>query len=98
MKEHASLQAVSPHESASPEATSLAMTILAGDISVDDAIAQAAEHLLTVDRVDAVVTALTTVPPIDQRGWTGQGCRDSVPEWSRPRMPFTVVPPPGPGP
>jgi signal transduction histidine kinase len=96
--EHASLQAVSPHESASPEATSLAMRILSGDTSVDAAIADAAEHLLTVDRVDAVVTALTTVPPIDQRDWTGLGGRAWVREWARPGSPFTVVPPPGAGP
>jgi signal transduction histidine kinase len=98
VNEHASLQAVSLHEPCSPEATSLAIRILSGETSVDDAIAEAAGHLLTVDRVDAVVTALTTVPPIDQRGWTGLGGRAWVREWARPGRPLTVVPPAGAGP
>lgn len=95
---HASLQAVSSREPASPQAVDLAMTILAGDTSVDDAIARAADHLLTIDRVEAVVTALTTFPPNDQAGWTGLGGRAWVREWGRSDVPGRIVPPPGAGP
>ncbi|MBD3923505.1 HAMP domain-containing histidine kinase [Nocardioides cavernae] len=98
MIEHASLQAVSSREPASPEAVDLAMTILAGEISVDDAIARAADHLLTIDRVEAVVIALTTFLPTDQTGWTVLGGRAWLREWVRDGAPGKIVPPPGAGP
>jgi signal transduction histidine kinase len=96
--EHASLQAVSSHAPASPDASSLAIAILDNALSVDDAIAGAAAHLLTIDRVEAVVTALTTMPPTDQTGWTDLGGRAWLREWTRPGSPLSIVPPPGAGP
>ena len=61
MIEHASLQArLVTRTRLPPRPPHLAMTILAGETSVDDAIARAADHLLTIDRVEVVVTALTT--------------------------------------
>jgi signal transduction histidine kinase len=98
VSQQVSLQDVSLREPASAEATALAVTILAGDIGVDDAIDRAAAHLMLSDRVDVVVAALTTFPPNDRTGWTDLGGRAWVREWSRPRTPVRIAPPPGSGP
>jgi signal transduction histidine kinase len=95
---HVSLQDVAAREPASVEATSLAMRILGGDVSVDDAIDCAATHLLAEDGVEVVVTALTTFPPDDQTDWTGLGGRAWIREWSRPGTSVSIAPPPGAGP
>ena len=98
MNQHVSLQDVAVREPASAEATALAVTILAGDTSVDDAIDRATAHLMLSDRVDVVVTALTTFPPHDRTAWTELGGRAWVREWSRPRTSVSIAPPPGAGP
>ena len=98
MSQHVCLQDVSNRAPASAEATTLAVTILAGDISVEDAISRAAATLMLSDRVDVVVTALTTFSPNDHAGWTNLGGRAWVREWSRPRTSVSIAPPPGAGP
>jgi signal transduction histidine kinase len=98
VSQHVCLQDVSNRAPASAEATTLAVTILAGDISVEDAISRAAATLMLSDRVDVVVTALTTFSPNDQAGWTNLGGRAWVREWSRPRTSVSIAPPPGAGP
>ena len=98
MSQHVCLQDVSNRAPASAEATTLAVTILAGDISVEDAISRAAATLMLSERVDVVVTALTTFSPSDQAGWTNLGGRAWVREWSRPRTSVSIAPPPGAGP
>ena len=62
----------------------LAVAILAGEISVDEAIERAAAHLLSDARVEVVVAALTTFAPEDPTGWARLGGRAWVREWSRP--------------
>lgn len=98
MSQHVSLQDVEGRDPASAEATALAMAILDGDISVDEAIERAAAHHMASDRVDVVVTALTTFPPHDRTGWTDLGARAWVREWSRPSTSVSIAPPPGAGP
>lgn len=98
MTQHVSLQDVAVPEPASAAANALAVTILAGDISVDDAIDRATAHLMLGDRVDAIVAALTTFPPNDRASWTDLGGRAWVREWSRPGTSVSIAPPPGAGP
>lgn len=98
MSPHVSLQDIEGREPPSAEATALAMAILADDISVDEAIERAAAHHMASERVEVVVTALTTFPPQDRTGWTDLGARAWVREWSRPRTSVSIAPPPGAGP
>ncbi|NPC41270.1 HAMP domain-containing sensor histidine kinase [Nocardioides sp. zg-1230] len=98
MSQHVSLQDLAEPAPPSHQATALAMTVLAGDISVEDAVDRATTHLMLDSRVDAVVAALTTLPPHDRTGWADLGGRAWIREWSRPGTSVSIAPPPGAGP
>jgi signal transduction histidine kinase len=82
----------------SPEAAGLAVTILAGDIGVDEAVDRVARHLLTYERVDVITTVLTRFQPEDTRGWKGLGGRAWIREWAAPGAGVSILPPPDAGP
>ncbi len=98
MTAHPALQDASATGAASPEAVGLAVTILAGDIGVDEAVDLAARHLLTHDRVDVVLSALTRFQPQDTRGWKALGARAWIREWTGPQWTSSLLPPPAAGP
>lgn len=97
MIDHPALQDTSVKEPVSREAAELATVILRGEISLDTAIAHVAEHLLAERRVEVVVTALTSLSPDDETGWTRLGGRAWVREWSHPGAARSFLPPPGAG-
>ncbi|SEB72345.1 Signal transduction histidine kinase [Nocardioides exalbidus] len=98
MNPPATLQDITASGPASQEAAALAEVILAGAISVDEAIGRTALHLLTSPRVEAVIAALTSFAPEDEEGWVRLGGRAWVREWTRPDSDLRVAPPPGAGP
>ena len=98
MIDHPALQSPSPDGSVSPAAAVLSAEILETDISLDAAIDRAAAHLLRQPRVDVVMTALTSVAPTDEAGWSQLGGRAWVREWVRPGSDLSFVPPPDAGP
>ena len=98
MTAHPALQDASATGAASPEAVGLAVTILAGDIGVDEAVDLAARHLLTHDRVDVVLSALTRFQPQDTRGWKALGARAWIREWTGPQWTSSLLPPHAAGP
>ncbi|MDR7252031.1 signal transduction histidine kinase [Nocardioides sp. BE266] len=98
MNDHVSLQRTSGCEPVSSEAATLAREILDGDLSIDHAIARAAELLLSSDRVEVVATALTSFAPEDEAGWTRLGGRAWVREWANPGASASILPPTGAGP
>lgn len=95
---HPALQDASATGPTSPEAAGLAVTILAGDIGVDEAVDLSARHLLTYDRVDVVASVLTRFQPEDTRGWKGLGGRAWIREWTARRGAPSILPPPDAGP
>ncbi|HSU02342.1 MAG TPA: HAMP domain-containing sensor histidine kinase [Nocardioides sp.] len=97
MSVHPCLQDTTARGPVSPEAAGLTATILGGGISLDDAIAQAAEHLLTDPRVEVVGTSLTSFDPEQTAAWARLGGRAWVREWSSPEAPISILPPPGAG-
>lgn len=98
MIEHPALQDTTAGGPVSPEAAALASRILGGEMSVDDAIAGAAQHFLTRPRVEVVVSVLTHFTPDDTEGWARLGGRAWIREWQRSGSTTSVVPPPGAGP
>jgi signal transduction histidine kinase len=82
----------------SAEAAALSEEILMTDIALDAAFDRAAAHLLREPRVDVVMTALTSVSPTVQTGWSRLGGRAWVREWVPPGSSLSFVPPPGAGP
>jgi signal transduction histidine kinase len=96
--DHPALQDVTASGPGSPEAARLTASILAGDVSVDEAIERVARHLLADARIEAVMAALTSFPPDDARAWRELGGRAWVREWVRPYSDSSFVPPPGAGP
>jgi signal transduction histidine kinase len=96
--DHPALQDASVPGPTSSEAAGLAISILAGDIGVDEAVDRLARHLLTYDRVDVVLSVLTRFQPEDTRGWKGLGGRAWIREWAAPGAGVSVVPPPEAGP
>jgi signal transduction histidine kinase len=95
---HPALQDASATGPTSPEAAGLAVTVLAGDIGVDEAVDRAARHLLSHERVDIVLSVLTRFQPEDTRGWKGLGARAWIREWTDPGSRLSLLPPPGAGP
>jgi signal transduction histidine kinase len=95
---HPALQDASATGPTSPEAAGLAVTILAGDIGVDEAVDLVARHLLTYERVDVVASVLTRFQPEDTRGWKGLGGRAWIREWTARRGALSILPPPDAGP
>ncbi|MFC7361206.1 sensor histidine kinase [Nocardioides astragali] len=98
MIDHPALQDTSVSGPVSGEAAALAAVTLRGDISLDTAIARVAEHLLAEQRVEVVITVLTSLSPDDETGWTRLGGRAWIREWKRPGSVRSFVPPPGAGP
>lgn len=82
----------------SPEATSLAMTVLNSETSLAEALDWTAGHFLAHPRVDAMVAALTTFAPEDPEGWVHLGQRAWLREWLSDGARFRVVPGPEAGP
>ncbi len=97
MTVHPALQDISDAGPASARAVSLAEMILAGDITVDDAIGRVAQHLLSRSRVEVVVSVLTRLAPDDTVGWTRLGGRAWIREWARPGSTHSMVPSPDAG-
>jgi signal transduction histidine kinase len=95
---HPSLQDTRVPGPVSGAAAALAAVILQEDVSIDVAIARTAAHLLSEPRVEVVVTALTTVPPEDEVGWTQLGGRAWLREWAQEGSTRSFLPPPGAGP
>lgn len=98
MIHHPALQGSSASRRTSREAADLAVEILAGEISADDAIDRTARYLLRYPRVEVVVSALTSFQPEDTEGWKALGERAWIREWTRPGSGTSVLPPPGAGP
>lgn len=98
MTEHAALQETSAVGSTSSEAASLAVTILAGGVGIDEAVDLLARHLLTYERVDVVTSVLTKFQAGETLGWKGLGGRAWLREWSRPGSGVSILPPPDAGP
>jgi signal transduction histidine kinase len=94
---HPALQDTRDGGPVSREAAALAGLILEGELTLDAAIARAAEHLLTERRVEVVATALTTAAPEDEAGWSRLGGRAWVREWSRGDSTCSILPPPDAG-
>jgi signal transduction histidine kinase len=96
--DHRGLQDASANGPASPDAAGLAVTILTGDIGVDESVDRLARHLLDHERVDVVTSVLTRFRPEDTRGWTALGGRAWLQEWATPGSGLSVLPPPDAGP
>jgi signal transduction histidine kinase len=96
--DHPALQDASVPGPTSSEAAGLAISILAGDIGVDEAVDRTARHLLGHERVDIVLSVLTRFQPEDTRGWKGLGARAWIREWTDPASRLSLLPPPGAGP
>lgn len=92
MIDHTSLQDTSARGQVTPDAADLAAVILRGDVPLDEAIARAAEHLLSSPRVEAVATSLVSFAPETEEGWTKLGGRAWVREWVKPGSPCTILP------
>lgn len=95
---HPALQDTSVAGPSSSAATGLAMTILAGELPLDEAVEQVGRHLLDDGRVEVFMCALTSLPPEQVDGWRQLGGRAWVREWVRPGSSRSFVPPPGAGP
>lgn len=91
------LQHVPDTTPVSGQAAALAEVILAGDISIDEAIGRAAQHLLAGPRVEVVVSVLTSQSPDDTACWTRLGGRAWIREWAHPGSTHSMLPPPGAG-
>ena len=98
MIEHPALQDTSVAGPPSSAATGLAMTLLAGELPLDEAAEQVGRHLLDDGRVEVFLCALTSLPPDHVEGWRQLGGRAWVREWVRPGSSRSFVPPPGAGP
>lgn len=95
---HPALQDASAPGATSSEAAGLAVTILLGEVGVDEAVDLLARHLVAYERVDAVVSVLTSFQPEDTRLWKGLGGRAWIREWAAPKSQLSVIPPPDAGP
>ena len=96
MIQHPALQDVSAAP-VSGDGAALAREIIDGDLTVEQAIARVAAHLLTDPRVEVVVAALTVFSPGDRSGWLQLGGRAWIREWVRPGSGFSGLPPEGAG-
>ena len=97
MSDHPCLQDTTGRGPVSSEAAGLAAAILGGDVSLDEAVARTAAHLLSDPRVEVVAAALTSFDPDQTAGWTRLGGRAWVREWMPPGSQLTTLPPAGAG-
>ncbi len=91
------LQDTSVRGPVSGEAAALTAEILAGEITVDSALARTAEHLLSDPRVEVVAIALTRFDPLETAEWIRLGERAWLRQWTSPGGRLSIVPPPGAG-
>lgn len=98
MTVHPSIQDLSRRTPVSGAAGSLADVILLGEVSVGEAIALVADHLLSGPKVEVVVVALTSFTPDDTTGWMQLGGRAFLREWTRVGSDVNLLPPPDAGP
>ena len=98
MIDHPSLQDTSFVGEVSPAAVGLAASILAGGLSLDDAIGRSARHFLQQPQVEGVAVALTSFAPDDTADWAQLGGRAWVRQWTRPGSNVRIVPEAGAGP
>lgn len=99
MSTHVALQDTSEVVgAASARAETLVTSILAGDTTLEDALASVSEHFLSEPRVEVVAVVLTSFAPEDQASWTQLGGRAWVRQWPRPGSRRSVFPPADAGP
>lgn len=86
------LQELSDAAAVTPAAGLLAGQVLDAVLPLDRAFELVAQHLLTLDRVEAVTIALTSFTPENDSRWTHLGGRAWVIEWSRPGSTCSALP------
>jgi len=96
--DHPALQNSLVDEAVADGAARLATSILAGETSLDEAVARVAQHFLAEPRVEIATIVLTSFTPADPTGWIRLGGRAWVREWTAPGSARTLLPPPGAGP
>jgi signal transduction histidine kinase len=97
MTGHPCLQDTTARGPVSSAAADITASILSGEVTLDEAIARTAAHLLADARVEVVAAALTSFDPEDKEGWARLGGRAWVHEWALTASTMSILPPPGAG-